>query len=363
MHNKLLTILTTFMSLISVCIYFVEDKTSLSAVFLLLAITGYIYIAKGKFPIPHNNYFIIVLLQIMSLVPTVLISFKDSIFEFISRTLIITFFGLFVYNLYKNDKYKIFIKIFYKVAFAVGLYGFVQLMFLGDLIIGNKNTIGFLLVPYLIYIVSSCKTKYVKYLIYLMSLVVLYLTGSRSVLLGFILFPFLSQLSVVLGRHRISIFTILCGVYVSAIIIFWSIFSFASQEELHILLSGRETVWLAYIDSISNNLWLGSGATTADNIADITYGLNETVSVHNTILDIIWRTGFIGLFFYLYSLKRALNFPLKRKSISFDIFISGTIIQLFEIFTLGGISFMSLVFMFSIFGLYFGENGDENHEI
>lgn len=92
-------------------------------------------------------------------------------------------------------------------------------------------------------------------------------------------------------------------------------FSFLIVDILHkdITFTGRTNIWDKVLEIIPSNFWLGRGMVTFQYSASV-------FSTHNTILDIVYKTGIIGLISYFlifYQSLKDLWFYRKHKIIQF----------------------------------------------
>jgi O-antigen ligase len=175
--------------------------------------------------------------------------------------------------------------------------------------LGEPNaSAGFLVLcfPFLILGFEKVKEKKIlKYLSFLIMIVALILTGSRSAIVAYIpLFTFecLTQFRVLKIKKNILIFISLLTIIIFSFILVFRSGFLLRESSLH---ENRGLIWRVGVKKIMEKPFLGYGAESGEYVYDLAYKEIEIPLVnimidrgHNLLIDIGLWSGFVGLAFF-----------------------------------------------------------------
>lgn len=339
--NAKLNILSLFIVLIAFFPYTTSNQISiivyslLMDIFIIILLNSSIKIEKNYFFILIVFFCLLFIIVIEGLIRTDF-NYINSYSDLLKRIIVIISIVLVV----SNSKYEINLNLWHKIIKCFFLIGIIFLIFqlIGYRFI-NENTISFFILPYLGLKIIKYKSRLIKFLWYLIGLFILFFSNGRSALLAFLLTPIWL---VIIKSRFIFRLTFLSMVAISIILPFYFP-DFLMQ--LDDKLSGRGYLWVSYAEASKEyllTLFFGTG--------DYTLQEENLLGAHNTWLGTVWTIGLIGLLMnalvIVYYLKIDSG-EKKQYPISLVIIYIFTV-QIFESVNIGGISFMSLILLWSL---------------
>lgn len=175
------------------------------------------------------------------------------------------------------------------------MYGLNFIKFSGGL--NNPNGFGMWMAIWGLLVVS--RSNRFKLIFTVVFLFLIYISGSRTSLLAFLIGCFIVYVPLGVLRLTAVKYGLLVLVFISSVLIVYltvnvdlglydsNVTSIAGKN----LKSGRHLVWPAVLDAVWPERWFGLG--TGANLSDF---FDRTYSVHNGYLQAFMQTGFVGLF-------------------------------------------------------------------
>lgn len=263
-------------------------------------------------------------------------NFGNTIVDIVQRILVIVIFMIFISTFEINKITKIFNSMLL-VFFIIGFCSLIMFYLTGGRIF-NENSIGFFLLPYMGLKIVKCEKKISKIILYLIGLLLLILTNGRASLLAFLLTP----LWIVIIKYHWGRVLFPAMFLISSII-----FPFVLTDVLLGLdefSTGRGSLQNAYISYLKQDVisfFFGTGEFILD--LDLLLGLGP----HHSWIGLMFTYGLFGLIanilFILYCLRKKEIIQSERHYLLIVLYMFT--IQNFEIINLGGISYMSLLFL------------------
>jgi len=269
--------------------------------FILIFIIGVVFFHKRSTfdEMWGNNIPLALLFVITLLVSITTFVFHSPNFLRMLHTYLSSFFLLLLLYLgIKTISPKVFNVIthkYYAIAFAVGIL-FMSMELFGvtvDKRLINENTVGLLLVPFLIYLFIKAKGLYLKLLIYTIGAILIYISDAHTSLIIFILLPVFIMIIKKIKNPRLfySIY-ILSGILVTFII------ANINSELITSLLTNRDILWEKYFDHVTSSIQhflFGTGQWVIKLEDPLLHGLHA----HNAYLNILNYSGVFVLVLYL----------------------------------------------------------------
>jgi len=185
---------------------------------------------------------------------------------------------------------------YYAVAFIIG-FVFMSLTFLGVLQqneILNENLRGFLMAPYLIYLLIILKRKVLKAAVYILGCLLLLYSGANTTLLAFVILPFWMLIVVKLKQQRyIYMVYLIIGITATYMV------AYADSQFITNVLSKRDILWHAYFEKATSSwdtIFMGTKTWGIENTG---IAALDRLNAHNTFLNYFSHSGIIALSLYL----------------------------------------------------------------
>jgi hypothetical protein len=200
----------------------------------------------------------------------------------------------------------------YFFAFIIGLsfLAATALGILGTNEILNENTRGFLITPFLMYLIfKQEKTKY-KVIIFIFSLLLLLYSDARTTLISFITLPVMMY-----AYHRFKRPRLLYSILLIAGIALSVIIAYLQSPFFNSLLAVRDVLWLGYLQDTftsMNNSLFGTGTWGVE------FAGNERLSslnAHHTFISLLHFNGLLILVCYLFFII----FAIRKQSSTFTL--------------------------------------------
>lgn len=217
--------------------------------------------------------------------------------------------------------------------------------------LGYKNTHILFIIPLVLISISNSYFKFNKlrirnYIVILMSIISTILVANSTGLVGLLIII----LFVVLPKsiENSKIFNIL-NYFIVYILSFISIillrlqncFSFFIVNFLHkdLTFTGRTYIWDSVINAIKDKLMLGHGLVTFQ------YNIN-VYTTHNSLLDLLYKTGIIGFASYILIIYKSLKELYKYRNHKIAKFISIVVFAYFIMMLTEAYSYELIIFIF-----------------
>lgn len=227
------------------------------------------------------------------------------------------------------------------IFFMIGLCSLFAFYMTGVRIF-NENTLAFFILPYLGLQIIKNKRIVPKSLIYIIGVVILFLTGGRASLLAFLLTPlWFFAIKYTLVRNIFLVLFLLISILIP--FAFMDILLQFDSE-----LSGRGSLQNTYTLHLENDVMsflFGTGDFFLDN--KVTMGLGP----HHSWLGLIFTYGLVGLIINIIITLYCTKIKIVNQESQFYFLVIFYIftVQNFETINIGGISFMSLLLLSCLF--------------
>jgi hypothetical protein len=200
----------------------------------------------------------------------------------------------------------------YFAAFIIGMLfiGATHLKILAPSEILNENTIGFFLAPFLIYLFISQRKIMIRVIIYIIGIILIYLSDAKTTLVAFFFLPVFMFVQLKWKKPRL-LFTIL--LFIGFILV--AIPTYFPSPFFTDLLSYRDLLWTAYMNNVSqdlSSLLFGIGSWEPESIGIPRF---EGFKAHNTFISLLHLNGILALICYLVFIL----FGIRKHSDSFSV--------------------------------------------
>lgn len=342
--------------------YFNYNFTFLSKIYIILQVlSGITVIAlillKKKYPkiINYILLFLIILLFSTYMNDGNIINCLKSMLQIIILSLIVDY-GI------KNDA-KIFLNSFEFLLFILSFINLITILiyptglytnstgYYANWFLGYKNTHILFIIPLVLISISNSyfkfnKLKFRNYFVILMSIISTFLVANSTGLVGLLIIILFMVLPKRIQSFKIfnilNYFIVYILSFVSIILLrLQNYFSFFIVNFLHkdLTFTGRTYIWDSVINEIKNKLIFGHGL--------LTFQYNTNVyTTHNSLLDLLYKTGIIGFASYIIIIYKSLKELYKYRSYKIAKFISIVIFVYFIMMLTEAYSYELIIFIF-----------------